>query len=38
MEKVKFKDFSLGIQISIIGGWLSFIGFMVGFVRGLLGL
>lgn len=36
MKKIKFRELSGWIQIAIIGGWITMISFLVGFVQGLL--
>ena len=36
-NKIKFKDLSLNLKISVIGGHISFISFVIGFLIGFLG-
>lgn len=38
MEEVTFKDLSIWLKIAIIGGWVTAITFVFGFIYGFLGL
>jgi len=37
MKEIRYKDLSQGLKIAIIGGWLAWFSFVIGFFMGLWG-